>query len=102
MEYQQPHYQTEFIATAYTPNVEWDVVMDGGVPKLLGVPGEITEGLAEAYTKITLQIDKEEQRIGAKLVRYHPVVELVEEDPMSPVPSPGVYFKITVHVSLED
>lgn len=102
MELEQPQYQTEFTAVAYASHVEWGVVMDGGVPKLLGVPGEITESLAEAYTKITLQIDKEERRIGAQLVRHHPVIELVEEDPTQPVPSPGVYFQITVHVSLED
>lgn len=102
MELEQPQYQTEFTAVAYASHVEWGVVMDGGVPKLLGIPSEITESLAEAYMKIARQIDKEERRIGAQLVRHHPVIELVEEDPTQPVPSPGVYFQITVHVSLED
>lgn len=102
MEYEQPHYKTEFHAAAYTPNIEWGVVMDGGVPKLLGIPCEINEGLAEAYMKISRQIDEEEKRIGAQLVRYHPVIELMAEDPTQPVPTSGVYFLITVHVSLED
>lgn len=64
MEHEQPQYQTEFTAVAYASHVEWEVVMDGGVPKLLGVPSEVTEHLAEAYMKIARQIDKEEKRIG--------------------------------------
>lgn len=97
-----PEYKSKFVEAVSASGLEWGVYMGDCSPVLDGVPQEITDGIAEAYAKITKQIRQEEILLGVKLVRHAPAIELVGEDPTAPVPTPGVYFQITVRVSLRD
>lgn len=95
-------YQKQFFAYVSIEYMEFTVIAantEGQThPPRISTTSEMQEAVAEAYAKIKKQIKAEEKSVGFKLHKAHPIVELVGEDESQPVPSPGAYLKMTVHV----
>lgn len=88
--------QHTYVTSVYVGHVEWPCMAPDGVFQIMGVPTEIQEALAVAYTALRKKIEKDAKHFGVEVLSCLTELTQADENPNGAVIESGVYFVITI------